>query len=380
MTLFLNRKIREPAVLVPILALTIIFAPIAIRSVAKDWRLPRGNAQSSGSSDQSLPSQLAEKWKFKGDEAFETIPVVAGSTVFVADVFGKIYALDRQSGEQRWVKNYDTGFVASPAVDNDKLFIGDIEGNVYAIDTKSGKELWKKNTDGEISGAAGLFGDKVLVACQDGNLYCLKQNDGSQVWVYQADDQIRCSPTIADDRTFLGGCDGQLHIIDLKTGTATEGKLPLGGPTGSTPAVQGDFAYLPIMDGAVFAFDWKNKKQVWSYYDEETQQEYRNNAAVRGDNVIVASQRKQVDCLSAKTGIRKWRYTLRRKADASPVIAGDDVWIAASDGRLIRLALADGKEKWSYEIKGGFVAAPAVTDEELFIADDEGVVRCFVAK
>jgi outer membrane protein assembly factor BamB len=135
------------------------------------------------------------------------------------------------------------------------------------------------------------------------------------------------------------------------------------------------------MDGAVLAFDYVEHKELWRYEDAERAQEYRNSAALSDKLVIVSSQYKQVDAISIETGERKWRHTLRRRADASPVIAGEDVWIAATDGRLIRLGLEDGtEEKWSYEIRGAFLAAPAIAGNELFIADDEGVLRCFGAK
>jgi outer membrane protein assembly factor BamB len=95
---------------------------------------------------------------------------------------------------------------------------------------------------------------------------------------------------------------------------------------------------------------------------------------------VLSSQFKQVDAISTVTGKLKWRHTLRRRADASPVIAGKDVWIAATDGRLIRLELQNGtEEKWSYEIRGSFLAGPAIAGQELFIADDDGIVRCFGA-
>ena len=110
------------------------------------------------------------------------------------------------------------------------------------------------------------------------------------------------------------------------------------------------------------------------------QQEYRCSAAVTKDLVIVSSQFKQVDAISIETGKRKWRYTLKRRADASPVIAGDDVWIAATDGRLIRLGLNDGKEKWKFEIRGSFIASPAIANGRLYIPDEDGVLRCFGKK
>ena len=94
--------------------------------------------------------------------------------------------------------------------------------------------------------------------------------------------------------------------------------------------------------------------------------------------VVLSSQFKQVDAISLKTGEGIWTHTLRRRADASPVVHGDNVWIAASDGRLIRLDLATGKPNgWEFESRGEFYAAPIIEGNELIIADDNGVVRCF---
>lgn len=373
----MSRVAKLLACWIVIAGLGLTYSSETVRGEDAIWSMPRGDAAASGSSPHTLPDSLTVAWEFKADEAIETTPVVDAERVYVSDVMGTVYAVSRKSGSELWRNEYDTGFLAAPVVVDDRLVIGDIDGNVYAVSAVDGKKIWTRETEGEISGAAGIVGDKVLVASQDGKLYCFELDDGTLVWEYQADDQIRCSPTIAGDRTFLGGCDSQLHVIDLKTGKAVGDTLPLGGPTGSTPAVLGNRAILPIMDGSVFAFDWKAKKQLWRYEDLDQAQEYRNSAAVSEDFVVISSERRQVDALDAKTGKRKWRVTLKRRADASPVIAGKDVWIAASDGRLIRLDLQSGEQKWEHEIRGSYVGAPAVTKKELFVADDDGVVRCF---
>ena len=328
-----------------------------------------------------LPEKLVVRWEYDAKESIEAAPAVSDGRVFVADVMGKVTAIDLKNGVELWNKDFGTGFVASPAVQDKVLVIGDFDGNLYALNVADGSLKWKKTTNGEINGAAAFYKDKVLAASQDGNLYCYRIDDGTLEWTYETGDQIRCSPTIAGSRTFLGGCDAKLHIVDLDTGTAASDPLPLGGPTGSTPAVQGDHVFVPIMDGTVYAFDWKTNKQTWMYEDEEFQQEYRNSPAATDEVVILSSARKQVDALSIETGKRLWSHTLKRRADASPVIAGDDVFIAGSDGRLVRLDTKDGsKEKWSFEIRGSFVAGPTIAENQLFIADDKGVVRCFASE
>lgn len=348
-------------------------------AVAADWPLPRGDAQATGSTATQLPEELAVRWEFSADDPIESTPVVLAGRVYVADVSGKIYCLDAADGKEIWRLETEVGFVAGPAVDGDLLVIGDLDGNVYGVHAETGKRVWTHDAGGEISSAAAFNADSVLIASQDGNLYGLSRTDGSRVWTYETSDQIRCSPSIAGDRTFLGGCDGNLHTVSIVDGKSSTPPLPLGGPTGSTPAIDGDLAFLPIMDGAVIAMDWKANREVWRYVDPERSQEYRTSPAIRDGVVVVTSQARQVDALDAATGKPKWRYTLRRRADASPVIAGNDVWLASTDGRLTRLSLADGIEKWNYEIRGQFASAPAVADDKLFIADSRGVVRCFAA-
>ncbi|MGV3485000.1 MAG: PQQ-binding-like beta-propeller repeat protein [Planctomycetaceae bacterium] len=361
----------------------VTFAVLTLATVsavgAGDWPFPRADQSSSGATATQLPEKLDVLWEFKADDAVEATPAIVGDAVYIADATGTIYCIDVARGQERWRLATELGFTTGPSVQAGLLVIGDLDGKVYAVDAASGKLRWTAQTDAEVSGAAAFYNDLVLVTSQDGKLYALAAADGKSVWTYETSDQIRCSPTIIGDRTFLGGCDGQLHAINLADGKAASEPLPLGGPTGSTPAVLGDFAYLPIMDGAVIAFDWKSNREVWRHEDEVRAQEYRSSAAVKDNLVVVSSQNKQVDALDAKTGKPVWQMTLRRRADASPVIAGDDCWIAATDGRLIRLSLKDGAEKWTFEINGQFIASPAVAGDRLFIGDSKGIVRCFGA-
>ncbi len=353
----------------------LILTPVGAQ--AGDWPLPRADLQATGSIADSLPEQLSVRWEYKGDNAFEAPVVIAGDKLFAADANGLVYSIDAATGKELWRVDTELGFTVSPAVHEDLLVVGDVDGVIYALDTATGERRWEAKTKAEISGAASFYGDLVLITSQDGKLYALSVKNGTNVWTYETSDQIRCSPTIAGDRTFLGGCDGNLHSVRLADGKAAASPLPLGGPTGSTPAVVGEYAYLPIMDGVVLAFDWQQNKEIWRHEDEERAQEYRSSAAVNDRLVIVSSQNKQVDALERTTGKRVWRYTLRRRADGSPIIAGDDCWIASTDGRLIRISLADGKEKWSFEIGGQFIAGPSIANGLLFIPDNKGVIRCF---
>ncbi|MEM8911907.1 MAG: PQQ-binding-like beta-propeller repeat protein [Planctomycetota bacterium] len=392
------------------------------------WGVPRSDAGASGYVRHSLPTDMSLIWESETDEAIETTPAIDPTAVYVADVMGGVEALDRSSGKRLWRRELDTGFVASPSLLSPdvvlaqgtafpilsgddamtdqvvasareklpqritpRLLLGDVEGNVWSLDPQSGTTQWQQTVDGEISSAVSFFAIvspasskddpakvalRVLVTSQDGKLRCLDADDGTMIWEYATNDQIRCGASIGSGKTFLGGCDGSLHIIDLVTGQSVGEPLPLGGPTGSTPAIDGDDVFVPIMDGLAYRFSIQTGEAVWMFEDDSPQ-DFRGDAAIADDRIILASRSKQVFALSRQTGEVIWESTLKRRPDASPLIVGEDVWVASSDGRLARLALSDGRETWSYEIRGSFIASPAILGDRLIIADDDGVVRCF---
>lgn len=345
-----------------------------------DWPLPRCNPEATGSTSEILPDELEIAWEFKAKTQIDSSPLIVGEYTYFADISGVVYCLANESGMKKWEYSTKNGFASGPAIDNGLLVIGDIAGEVHAIDATAGNIRWIQRIDGEVSASATFFRDKVLIVSQSGFLCALFRDDGNLAWKYETNDQLQSMPSISNGKTFLGGCDGNFHIVSILDGLKASAPIPLGGPTGSTPAVIENLAVVPIMDGAVVAIDLRSNSEVWRYLDKTQTQEYRTSAAVKGQVVVVVSQNKNVDGLDLRTGKRIWRYSMRKKAEASPVIAADDIWIASTDGRLIRLSLKTGVEEWQFEIRGKFISSPVIGNGRLIIADDKGVVRCFAMK
>jgi len=345
-----------------------------------DWPLPRCNPEATGSTLELLPDELEIAWEFKAKTQIDSSPLIVGEYTYFADISGVVYCLATESGAKKWEYSTKNGFASGPAIDNDLLVIGDIAGEVYAIDAITGNTRWTQKIDGEVAASASFFKDRVLIVSQSGFLCALFRHDGSLAWKYETNDQLQSMPSISMDKTLLGGCDGNFHIVSLLDGLKISAPIPLGGPTGSTPAVVKNLAVLPIMDGAVVAIDLRSNSEAWRYVDETQKQEYRTSAAVKDQVVVVVSQNKNVDGIDLRTGKRIWRYSMRKRAGASPVIAGDDIWIGSTDGRLLRLSLKTGVEKWQFEIRGRFTSSPGIGNGRLMIADDKGVVRCFAMK
>src|SRR5687767_12529621 len=72
-------------------------------ATAKSWPLYRGDALASGVSKSTLPDKLEELWTMKvAGGAFESTPAIADGACFVADMDGKLYALNLATGKEIW--------------------------------------------------------------------------------------------------------------------------------------------------------------------------------------------------------------------------------------------------------------------------------------
>jgi outer membrane protein assembly factor BamB len=273
------------------------------------------------------------------------------------------------------------------------VIVGDDTGVVRAFDAATGKVAWEYETDGEISGGPTILptaggGGRVLVGSQDASLSCLNLADGKPLWKHSIADQIRCSPTVAEtpagDRVFIAGCDGKLHVIDAATGEETAA-VPIGGPTGTTPAAAGDRVFFGTEGGGFFAIDFAAGRAAWDVQPAAAGQAYRSSAAVAGDLVIVGSRGRAVEAFARADGARRWRQPMRGRVDASPVVVEADVAgrrlpvavVADAAGRVAALDVATGAPAWEFDAGGGFDAGAAVADGRVVIASGKGTLWCF---
>ena len=364
---------------------------------ADAWPMARGCPAGTGRSATTLRLPLAEKWH-RGFEktAFGAVPTIAEGTIYLGDLDGTFHALDLATGATKWTfKAEAAGFPSAAAVSltsaQPLVVVGDDTGIVRAFDRATGTLAWEYETEGEISGGptilAGADGGRVLVGSQDASLSCLTIADGKLLWKHSIADQIRCSPTVArsadGDRVFLAGCDGKLHVIDVQSGEE-KAAVPIDGPTGTTPATNGDRVFFGTEGGGFFAIDFLKADVAWRAQSAVNGQSYRSSAAIAGDLVIVGSRGKAVEAFSCADGTRTWRHPMRGKVDASPIVTttegGRPVAIVAdSAGKIVVLDPATGDAAWEFDAGGGFSAGAAAAAGHVVIASDDGTVWCFAS-
>lgn len=273
-------------------------------------------------------------------DCYLSSPVVSSGQVYFGSGDGNIYALDAVSGTLHW--KFQTGDVvhASPALANGTLYVGSWDSYFYAIDAATGKEKWRFKTgeDHEISNQVGIQSSAaeadglVYFGCRDSNLYALDAATGEKKWVYNNKGSwVIVSPVIKDGKLYFATSDSALfHAVDAKSGKESF-SLKLAWPMFGSPAIAGDFLYLPSEDGKLRAIDLKTQKVGWEFQTEGSQQNLA--AFTKPDstpNYAAAFAENFYDNLVI--GVNKL-YSVGMIL-SSPAIVGNVIYFGSMDGNL----------------------------------------------
>jgi len=131
--------------------------------------------------DESNVDKLGLAWSFdmQSERGVEATPLVADGTLYVTGPWSVLYALDAATGEHKWT--YDPKIPRSmarqiccgvvnrgPALYADNVYIGTLDGRLVALDRESGRERWSVDTTEpdwpySITGAPRVVEGKVII-------------------------------------------------------------------------------------------------------------------------------------------------------------------------------------------------------------------------
>ena len=355
---------------------TIIFSLLGSETFA-DWTLYRSDTEATGQIAEAIMTgdKLKIVWEHRLEKGFfEASPIVVEDSVFISSSDAGMQAFDLQTGKPKWTHKTNRDIIAPAAYFEGSIFVGDVSGTLYALDVKTGERVWTFDVQGTIDNSVNIdvHAKRVIVGSQAGLLFALESATGKLVWEYETEDQIRCFPSILGRHCFVAGCDSYLHVVNLDTGKRVC-RISLDAPTGATPLLSGDLAFVGTEGNEFLGIDWKQEKVIWRF---PMRQGARAPAAYREGTLIFGGMDRTVYALNAKTGEERWRFNTRGRIEGGAVIVGDKVYVPSNDSSLYVLNFQSGRLIESIELTGRLSTSPAVVANRIVIATDEGVLTC----
>lgn len=170
------------------------------------------------------------RWKFATDGASHRFsdagndttaimdsPLVAAGLVVFGGRDGFLYAVDAQTGSQRWRTTHDgSSWILSTATDGETLYVGSGSALiVQAADLRTGKEKWRFPVKGALFGSLALAGDTLLASDLSGHLQGVRASDGALLWSFPMGGRSFASPTAEGRTVYCGSDDGVMYALSV---------------------------------------------------------------------------------------------------------------------------------------------------------------------
>lgn len=359
--------------------------------VSTVWSTYHGGPELGGYSETPLPAAPEVLWRYQADTPVLYTPVEDDLGIYFNTRSGKICALD-VAGKERWTKQ----LMREPGPDGTQrpermdaplaaflslVLAGTTSGKVYALDNQSGEVKWVYDLDGTVLGTTNLAistapdapNRLVVINQDDGVLHCVDALTGKMLWKSEPIERCDGSAAVHNGNVIYGSCAAALHVFDAASGKL-EKDIPLDTDSqiASGPALAGQSIYSGSHSGLFYHADAATGRIYWVNKDSED--EIFSTPAVSPEFVVFSSSDGKVYGLDRRSGMRRWSFD----ADATPtsaVIGGDKVAVGVA-GALYLLDLKSGEKLWSQEISDE-IAAPALIRGMIVAGSEDGTVTAF---
>lgn len=277
-------------------------------------------------------------------DCYLSSPTVVGSSVYFGSGDGFVYALDADTGLQKW--KFQTGDVvhSSPAVVDGVVYVGSWDMYFYAIDAGSGKEKWRFRTgdDPKFHNQIGIQSSPLVVngnvyfGCRDSHLYALNAATGEQKWAFDTKGSwVIGSPALKDGRLYFTTSDSALFwAVDAETGNEIY-SLSFLWPLFSSPAIAGNNLYIGSEEGKLLAIDLKAQKLAWSFQTDGNKANGKTYTTADGKPNYQGAFTADGFYDAMQVGMD--RIQTVGMVLSSPVVVGDTVYFGSTDGNVYAL-------------------------------------------
>jgi outer membrane protein assembly factor BamB len=232
----------------------------------------------------------------KADDHPAQLVQVASPEVAIRMATGRLYGIDRESGESLW--KYDTpSCLPVFAQDKDRVFVADYK-TLVSLDRKSGREISRERIADRYLEAL-LQDEGVLFVASEDDVSAYDVNSLQKIWEERIPDNLELAKS--GENLFACGYRG-LFAIDPKTGKV---KWDNSGRTyhiAGGANNEGSVYTANCWGGGIRKLD-RDGKQVWENRDDIPV------AVMKANNgtLYVASKFGQVSALESETGKQMWR-------------------------------------------------------------------------
>jgi hypothetical protein len=227
-----------------------VFLPALARWVEPDnksWWMAGANPQRTSRTEEEVRGRLHPEW-YRPIEPYipAKVQIIAANGLLYISTARGLYALDAETGAERWVYATEMPLGHSPTVFNDVAYVGGLDHQLHAVDALSGARLWTFEAGAGFDTNPLVVNGLVYAGNRDGYMYAIYAHEnplrGTLAWKYQTGGPIHFSAAYQDGIVYFASNDAYAYALDATTGALVwkSAKLPAG---------DGFHSWWPVVNG-----------------------------------------------------------------------------------------------------------------------------------
>ncbi|MGB0382085.1 MAG: PQQ-binding-like beta-propeller repeat protein [Alphaproteobacteria bacterium] len=276
------------------------------------------------------------------------------TALIVTTMFGDVWALDLEGGDEFWRVNIGVPVTGNPMVNENMLLVQGLNGQATALSVKNGETLWvdlgiPSSPTFDRVGTSAMADNVIVYPGIGGEVVGLKPNDGGRLWVdfpvFQRTDSVlesaptlSASPVIWRDFALVSARNGSFFSVDVMTGKRIW-SLPFG--LRDTPAVTDDVAFGIDNDQNLRAISLTDGKLFWSISLPEFENERKKEGVIAWFGPLIIDEKIMVFSSHGKMmEINPLSAVVEDEKDVveaalAPIIVSNNAFLLSRDGKLV---------------------------------------------
>ncbi|MYC28805.1 MAG: PQQ-binding-like beta-propeller repeat protein [Chloroflexi bacterium] len=155
-------------------------------------------------------------WEYFAGSAVPAFPLVGDNTVLFKSEDNILHAIDRFTGGLRWKLDARVSRAVWPNGSDGLVYFGAI--GIYALDEQTGEERWQKHTRSGLRGFPFLSGDYLCFQTEKNSVAALDRWTGEKAWEQMLDGQS-LSLTVTDGVAYSATWGKNVYAVEVDSGT-----------------------------------------------------------------------------------------------------------------------------------------------------------------
>ncbi len=315
--------------------------PVPAEEMPDQWLQASGSSNGNPAWAPAVVSPFDTLWSISTGRELFSPPAILGNMIFIAGNDKNLRGINRTTGQQIWSRAVTCGLSGGVAADSSTVYFSGQDGYMYALNLETGSEKWRAGLGYHIFTDACVFCDSLVLAGNSmGSVAALSRETGDLVWS-DTIDGLLLGPAVSDSTAVFSTESGAVGAWNISGSTLWSRGFST---QPSAPSIESGTVYLGFSSGKVLALSLQTGETIWETALDGVQgRTVVSRPGVYKDSLLVAGTCDgRVFCLETSGGALLWETQLDNWVSLTPAVCDTVVYASCDDGKLYLLSLNTG--------------------------------------